>query len=294
MKIGRCLWKTQIRMAMINESQGTATFLAPSLTQGANPLLDLITAGNTTGLPTTDVAALDEVQFLAPFSQLQRNVFAVGKNYRDHAAEFDRSGFNATTGAAAIPEYPQFFSKATTTLSGPHDPIRFDPSHTQSVDYEGEIGVVIGKTCRHVGPGDAMDHVFGYVLLNDVTARDLQKRHAQWHLGKSLDTFCPLGPWIATRDEIQPQDCLLRTWVNEEQRQAAQFSDLIFDVPTLISTLSQALTLLPGDIIATGTPVGVGIGFSPPRFLRDGDVVRVAATGLGELCNPVVAREAGK
>ncbi|MGB6009512.1 fumarylacetoacetate hydrolase family protein [Castellaniella sp.] len=294
MKIGRCSWEGQIRLATIDEANDTATFLAPSLTHGANPLLDLILAGSATELPPAGTAALRDVRFLAPFSELRRNVFAVGKNYREHAAEFDRSGFNATTGAAAIPEYPQFFSKATTTLSGPNDPIRFDHGFTRSVDYEGEIGVIIGKTCRRVAPDEAMDHVFGYVLLNDVTARDLQKQHVQWHLGKSLDTFCPLGPWIATRDEIQPQDCLLRTWVNGELRQEARFSDLIFDVPTLISTLSQGLTLLPGDIIATGTPVGVGIGFSPPRFLQNGDVVRVAANGLGELHNPVSAQEAAR
>jgi 2-keto-4-pentenoate hydratase/2-oxohepta-3-ene-1,7-dioic acid hydratase in catechol pathway len=199
--------------------------------------------------------------------------------------EFDKSGFNATSGgASAIPAFPQIFTKATTTLNGPNDPVRFNPKHTTSVDYEGEIGVVIGATCRNVAKKDAMSKVWGFVALNDVTARDLQKNHAQWFLGKSLDGFCPLGPWITTTDEA-PTDMRMQTWVNGEQRQNAHISQLIFDVPTLIETMSAAMTLLPGDIIATGTSVGVGVGFNPPKFLRNGDLVRVAISGLGELNN---------
>jgi 2-keto-4-pentenoate hydratase/2-oxohepta-3-ene-1,7-dioic acid hydratase in catechol pathway len=211
------------------------------------------------------------------------------KNYHEHATEFDKSGFNATSGASAIPAFPQLFTKATGTLAGPTDAIRFDPKHTSSVDYEGEIGVVIGQRCRNVSKADALGKVFGFVALNDVTARDLQKNHAQWFLGKSLDGFCPLGPWIATQDDAPLDSLRLQTWVNGELRQDAHISQLIFDVATLIETLSAAMTLLPGDIIATGTPVGVGIGFSPPRFLRHGDQVRVAVTGLGELNNRVEA-----
>ena len=134
-----------------------------------------------------------------------------------------------------------------------------------------------------------MSRVFGFVLVNDVTARDLQKNHAQWFLGKSLDTFCPLGPWIATPDEVPMESLRIATWVNGELRQQASIAQLIFDIPTLIETISRGTTLLPGDIIATGTPVGVGIGFTPPKFLRDGDVVRIASPGLGELSNRVEA-----
>jgi 2-keto-4-pentenoate hydratase/2-oxohepta-3-ene-1,7-dioic acid hydratase in catechol pathway len=231
-----------------------------------------------------------DVTFLAPLSALVRNLLAVGKNYHEHALEFDKSGFNATGGgAAAIPTHPQIFTKATTALSGPTDPIRFDPAQTESIDYEGEIGVVIGERCRGVSKADAMGKVFGFVLVNDVTARDLQKNHAQWFLGKSLDTFCPLGPWIATPDDVPMASLRVSTWVNGELRQDASISQLIFDIPTLIETISRGTTLLPGDVIATGTPVGVGIGFTPPKFLRDGDVVRVAAPGLGELTNRVEA-----
>jgi len=230
-----------------------------------------------------------QVKFMAPLSAFLRKPFAVGKNYHEHAVEFDKSGFNATSGgASAIPAFPQIFTKATTTLNGPADPIRFSPKHTNSVDYEGEIGVVIGQCCRNVAKADAMSKVWGFVAMNDVTARDLQKNHAQWFLGKSLDGFCPLGPWITTADEA-PADMRMQTWVNGEQRQDAHISQLIFDVPTLIETMSAAMTLLPGDIIATGTSVGVGVGFNPPKFLRHGDLVRVAISGLGELNNPVEA-----
>jgi 2-keto-4-pentenoate hydratase/2-oxohepta-3-ene-1,7-dioic acid hydratase in catechol pathway len=230
---------------------------------------------------------LAQVKFLAPFSAFLRNPFAVGKNYHDHALEFDKSGFNATSGAtSAIPAYPQIFTKATLTLNGPTDPIRYSPQHTQSVDYEGEIGVLISKTARHVRKADAMQYVWGFVATNDVTARDLQKNHAQWFLGKSLDGFCPMGPWITTTDEA-PTDMRIQTWVNGEQRQNAHISQLIFDIPTLIEQMSAAMTLLPGDLILTGTSVGVGVGFNPPKFLKHGDVVRVAVSGLGELNNPV-------
>jgi 2-keto-4-pentenoate hydratase/2-oxohepta-3-ene-1,7-dioic acid hydratase in catechol pathway len=290
MKLARIQVADQVRLAVVDEKKQEAELVGGDLGSHLNPVLAIIEQGVT---PTQLAAAvtqrvpLAQVKFLSPLSAFLRNPFAVGKNYHDHALEFDKSGFNATTaGASAIPEFPQIFTKATTTLSGPTDAIRFNPRHTRSVDYEGEIGVVIGTTCRNVSKTNAMNHVFGFVAMNDVTARDLQKNHAQWFLGKSLDGFCPLGPWITTRDEA-PVDMAMQTWVNGELRQSAHISQLIFDVPTLIETLSAAMTLLPGDLIATGTSVGVGIGFKPPKFLRHGDLVRVAISGLGELNNPV-------
>jgi len=292
MKIGRATWAGKTRLAMLDEQKQEVLFIEGDLASHPNPVLAVIEQGLTASQLVkagTDRAPLAEVSFLSPLSALVRNVFAVGKNYHEHAMEFDKSGFNATSGASAIPAFPQLFTKATTTLAGPTDTIRFDPNHTSCVDYEGEIGVVIAAQCRNVPRAQALDKVFGFVALNDVTARDLQKNHAQWFLGKSLDTFCPLGPWIATQDEAPAESLRLRTWVNGELRQDAQLSQLIFDVATLIETLSRAMTLLPGDIIATGTPVGVGIGFSPPKFLRHGDEVRVAVTGLGELNNRVEA-----
>ena len=290
MKIARVEHSGQVYPALVDEAKQEVALLGGYVADHPNPVLQVIQHGITEAQLLEQVrghAAVSEVKFLSPLSAFLRNPFAVGKNYHEHAVEFDKSGFNATSGAAsAIPTHPQIFTKATTTLNGPTDPIRFNPKHTQSVDYEGEIGVVIGSTCRNVSKADAMKQVWGFVALNDVTARDLQKNHAQWFLGKSLDGFCPLGPWITTTDEA-PTDMHMQVWVNGEQRQKAHISQLIFDVPTLIETMTAAMTLLPGDIIATGTSVGVGVGFNPPKFLRHGDVVRVAISGLGELQNPI-------
>ncbi|MFS2034074.1 fumarylacetoacetate hydrolase family protein [Polaromonas sp. CT11-55] len=290
MKIGRVSYQGRVRMVLVDEASSKVSFVGGSFAQHLNPVQAVIerrmTAAELKPLIEGE-AGFADVSFLAPVSVPVRNIFAVGKNYTEHASEFDKSGFNATSGAAAIPAFPQIFTKATTSLAGPRDDIRFDPAHTSSVDYEGEIGVVIGAECRNVSKADALGKVFGFVALNDVTARDLQKNHAQWFLGKSLDTFCPLGPWISTADESPIASLKVQTWVNGELRQTGVLADLIFDVPTLIATLSKAMTLLPGDIIATGTPVGVGIGFTPPKFLHDGDLVRVAVTGLGELNNRV-------
>ncbi|CAN5254276.1 fumarylacetoacetate hydrolase family protein [soil metagenome] len=293
MKIGRAIKGSGAVPVLVDEAAGTVTFMTGALATHANPVLAIIEQGLSAAdlkKSAGETVPLSSVKFAAPLSAFVRNVLAVGKNYREHAEEFDKSGFNAQAGtASAIPAYPQLFSKATTTLAGPTDAIRFDPAFTTSVDYEGEIGVVIGKTCRNVSRADALAQVFGFVALNDVTARDLQKNHAQWFYGKSLDTFCPLGPWIATPDEAPIETLRVQTWVNGELRQDAPIAQLIFDVPTLIETLSRAMTLLPGDIIATGTPVGVGIGFTPPKFLKNGDLVRIAVNGLGELNNRVEA-----
>lgn len=290
MKIARVQKDGQVHLALVDEGKQEVALVGGELARHPNPVLNVIEQGVkpiTLQAAVTGHVPMSQVKFLAPFSAFLRNPFAVGKNYHEHALEFDKSGFNATTGgASAIPQFPQIFTKATLTLNGPTDPIRFSPLHTSSVDYEGEIGVVIGTRCRNVSKADAMKQVWGFIAMNDVTARDLQKNHAQWFLGKSLDGFCPIGPWITTRDEA-PTDMRMQTWVNGEQRQDAHISQLIFDVPTLIETMTAAMTLLPGDIIATGTSVGVGIGFKPPKFLRKGDVVRVAISGLGELNNPV-------
>lgn len=290
MKIARVQLEGQTHLALVDEAAGEVALVGAALATHPNPVLQVIEQGVS---PAALLAAVTrrvpvaQVRFLSPFSAFLRNPFAVGKNYHDHALEFDKSGFNATTGKdSAIPAFPQVFTKATLTLNGPTDPIRYARAHTQSVDYEGEIGVVIGQRCRNVRKADAMKQVWGFVALNDVTARDLQKNHAQWFMGKSLDGFCPMGPWITTTDEA-PTDMRMQTWVNGELRQNAHISQLIFDIPTLIEQMSTAFTLLPGDVIATGTSVGVGVGFNPPKFLRHGDVVRIAISGLGELNNPV-------
>lgn len=231
--------------------------------------------------------ALSEVRLMAPIPEPRRDIFCVGKNYYAHAAEFHKSGFDSSA-KEQVPSAPVIFTKATTSVVGPGDTVRGSIDPTGTVDYEGELAVVIGKRAFGVSKAQAMDHVFGYVIVNDVTSRELQKRHNQWVIGKGCDTFCPMGPWIATADEVgDPTQLELTTEINGELRQQARVSELIFDIPTLIECLSQTITLLPGDIIATGTPVGVGIGFSPPVYLKSGDRMRVAITGLGVLENPV-------
>ena len=232
--------------------------------------------------PVADGAVL-----LAPIPRPTKNVFCVGKNYHEHAKEFANSGFDATA-KEVVPEAPVVFSKPPTSVIGPHDPIPSFLDTSNSTDYEGEIAVVIGRRGRGIGAADAPAHIFGYTIVNDVTARTLQHRHRQWILGKGIDGYCPMGPAIVTADTAGwPPRLSISTWVNGELRQRASVGDLIFDIPTLIATISAAITLEPGDIIATGTPAGVGIGFTPPRFLRPGDRVRIEVPGIGVLENPV-------
>lgn len=188
-----------------------------------------------------------------------------------------------------MPPHPVVFSKVPGSVSAPGAPIRLSVDPTGSTDYEGELAVVIGRGGRGIVKADALDHVYGYTIVNDVTARELQKRHRQWLIGKSLDGFCPMGPSLVTADEIpDPAKLRLRTEVNGELRQDAPLSDLIFDIPTLIETLSAGMTLESGDLIATGTCAGVGIGFKPPRYLQAGDRVAVTIEPIGRLENPVV------
>lgn len=230
---------------------------------------------------------LDSVRLHAPVRRPPKNVICVGRNYRDHAAEFSRSGFDASE-RSMLPEHPIIFTKAASSIVGPDEAIVVANDPTGTVDYEGELAVIIGPGGRAIPRDAAYDHVFGYSIVNDVTARGLQRRHVQWFIGKSVDTFCPMGPALVTADEIpEIADSWLRTWVNGELRQEAPISALIFDIPTLVETLSGSITLESGDVIATGTPPGVGIGFDPPRFLSAGDTVEVSIDGVGTLRNPV-------
>ncbi len=224
---------------------------------------------------------------LAPIPRPAKNIFCVGKNYHEHAKEFASSGFDATA-KEVVPEAPVVFSKPPTCVIGPGEPIPSYLDTSNSTDYEGEIAVVIGKAGRGISEADAYAHVFGYTIVNDVTARTLQHKHRQWILGKGIDGYAPMGPAIVTADAAGvPPKLSISTWVNGELRQRAPVDDLIFGIPTLIATISAAITLEPGDIIATGTPAGVGIGFTPPKFLKPGDRVKIEVPGIGVLENPV-------
>jgi 2-keto-4-pentenoate hydratase/2-oxohepta-3-ene-1,7-dioic acid hydratase in catechol pathway len=228
------------------------------------------------------------VKLHAPIPRPAKNILCVGKNYYDHAREFHASGVDASAGKDAIPELPIIFTKWPNSVIASGEPIPSYLDYTHSTDYEGELTVVIGPGGRGIGKQDAYAHVYGYTLINDATARTLQNKHRQWFLGKSLDGYCPMGPCIVTADEV-PDVTKLRliTKVNGDVRQDALVSELIFDIPTLIETLSRVMTLDPGDLIATGTCVGVGIGFDPPKYLQKGDRVAITIEPIGTLENPV-------
>jgi len=224
------------------------------------------------------------VELLAPIDPLVRNAFCVGRNYLDHVKE----GFAAQSQDLKLPQAPQFFTKATHALTGPGTDVRLDPALTRRLDYEVELAVVIGRGGRDIPAQDALAHVFGYTIANDVTARDLQRRHDQWFKGKSLDTTLPLGPWIVDAREIgDPASLELSLTVNGEERQRARVAQMIFDIPTIIASLSAGLTLEPGDVIATGTPSGVGYAMTPPRYLADGDEIVARIDRIGELRNRI-------
>jgi 2-keto-4-pentenoate hydratase/2-oxohepta-3-ene-1,7-dioic acid hydratase in catechol pathway len=227
-----------------------------------------------------------ELQLLAPLPEPVRNVFCVGRNYAEHVKE----GYAVFGRDAKLPVVPQFFTKATNTVNAPGGDVRLDASLTELLDYEVELALVIGKRGRDIAVGDALGHVWGYMVANDFSARDLQRRHDQWFKGKSLDTTCPIGPWIIDREAIGDLATLeLTLTVNGEERQRDRVASMIFDIPTIIASLSAGLTLEPGDIISTGTPSGVGFAMKPPQALKAGDLVVARIDRIGELRNRIVA-----
>ena len=235
--------------------------------------------------------SLREATLEAPIPLPRRNIFCVGKNYHDHAKEFASSGFDSSAAQGTVPLHPIIFSKVPECVVAHRAPVYFSHKVSSAIDYEAELAVIIGTGGKNISKQDALDHVWGYTIINDVTARDLQGKHSQWLIGKSQDTFGPMGPWAVTRDEIDLGKTQVRCWINNELRQDQSTAALIFDVPTLIATLSEGITLLPGDIIATGTPAGVGTGFKPPKYLVSGDVMKVEISGIGILENQLLERD---
>jgi 2-keto-4-pentenoate hydratase/2-oxohepta-3-ene-1,7-dioic acid hydratase in catechol pathway len=254
--------------------------------QGALPLVVAAAAGLALP-PVVASVRLADCQLQAPLHAPRRNLWCVGRNYHAHAKELQTSVFKDN--AKAVDAWPIVFTKAPETVVGPNADVHLPGAAISShIDYEAELLVVIGKGGKNISKSDAMQHVYGYSIVNDVTARDVQMRHGQWDLGKSFDTFCPMGPCIVTADELNGQDTRVRCWVNGELRQDARTTDLIFDIPSLIETCSRGITLYPGDVIATGTPAGVGMGLVPPRWLQHGDVVRIEIDGIGSIENRFV------
>ena len=228
---------------------------------------------------------LADVKLHAPLLP-RRNVMCLGLNYAEHV----RESLTAQGQTVDLPQFPVVFTKATTAVSGPTDPIPFDPQVSESMDFEVELAVIIGKQGKNIPAEQAMEYVFGYTVLNDITARDLQRQGKQFFKGKSLDGSCPIGPWIVSRDALpNPHDLNIRCLVNDVEKQSSNTRHMIFDIPATIAYLSRGMTLLPGDIIATGTPDGVGFARTPPEFLRPGDVVHSIVEGIGEMKNVVTA-----
>ena len=254
---------------------------------GFSTLLDLIEAGDdgrakaeafAAGAKAENKRAFSTVKLLAPIPRPNK-LICVGLNYRDHAAE---------TGAT-IPDVPTIFNKFATAVIGPGADIVL-PKVSKSPDYEAEFAFVVGRGGRHIAADDWQEHVWGYTIINDVSARDYQRATTQWLMGKTFDTFAPMGPWIVTADEIpDPHNVNIQLEIDGETLQDSNTRELIFKIPQLIAFLSSVFTLEPGDIVSTGTPAGVGVARKPPRFLRPGEEVIVKVQGIGELSNPVVA-----
>lgn len=257
-------------------------------------MIDLIAAGRhelarlAESVRTADAGQgypLDAVELCAPIPRPRKNVFCVGRNYKLHIEE----GARANGVEVKFPPVPEFFSKPPTTVTGPGSDVRLS-AVTEKLDYEVELAFVVGRTCRDVKASEAADCIFGYTIVNDITARDLQRAHGQWFKGKGLDTTCPMGPWIVTADEFDVHQAH-RIWlnVNGEKRQDSLTSDMLFDCAQILESLSRGMTLEPGDVVATGTPSGVGLGLSPQVWLKDGDVIEAGIDGIGTLVNTVRA-----
>ena len=286
MKIAACIYQGKQYVGQVFDKTKTIRFFQLSADAHLTGALALVTNNAAIELSAEEIP-LEQVQWIAPIPQPRRNIFCVGRNYHAHAKELAASVFK--TSNTDPNAWPIVFTKVPECVVGPFDNVKLPTHISQQIDYEAELAVVIGKGGLNITKQEAMSHVYGYTIVNDVAARDVQMRHQQWDLGKSFDTFCPMGPWLVTADEFDGLNAQVRCWVNGELRQDGNASHMIFDIPTLIETCSRGITLLPGDIIATGTPAGVGMGLTPPRYLQHGDVVKIEIEGLGMIENTFVA-----
>ena len=292
MRIASWNWGGRSHVGILSADGREATPLAaPTPERGAFELVRSLAYGDPLPAPAGARLPVEAIELTAPLRP-RRNLFCIGRNYRAHAEELSQSVFRDAVAQSRERElWPIVFTKVPETVVGPFDAVRLPgKAISEQIDYECELAVVIGRSGINIPRSHALEHVFGYTIVNDVSARDVQTRHQQWHLGKSFDTFCPMGPCIVTADELDGTRTRLRGWVNGELRQDALTQDMIFDIPAQIEAISRGITLYPGDIIATGTPSGVGMGFDPPRWLKHGDVVRVEIDGIGAIENRFLER----
>ena len=286
MKFATCLFNNQTQVGLVSDNEKEITFFQLSEAELAAGVLSLINryhASKVTPPLMSTRIPIDQVKLLAPIPRPHRNIFCVGRNYHAHAKELSTSVFKDSN--ADPNSWPIVFTKVPECVVGPFDHVLLPTEISKQIDYEAELAVVIGVGGKNISRENAMSHVFGYTVVNDVTARDVQMRHQQWDLGKSFDTFCPMGPWVVTADSFDGLNAQVKCWVNGTLRQDGNASHMIFDIPTLIETCSRGITLQPGDIIATGTPAGVGMGLNPPVYLQNGDVVKVEIAGIGFIEN---------
>ncbi len=265
---------------------------ARGATNNVHTMLDIIEGGEATlsllkevaASPKTKPILLNKALLKAPIPRPRKNVFCVGWNYLDHFSE----GAASMQDARELPQWPVFFSKAPTAVTGPYDAIPYDASVSTQLDWEVELGVIIGRAGKNIAEADAMNYVFGYTVINDVTWRDIQRRHGgQWDKGKSLDGTCPIGPCIVTADEIDPNNLDVTCRVSNVVKQQSNTKHLYFKIPRLIHDLSIGQTLEPGDIISTGTPEGVGFARKPPEWMHPGDLMETEISGIGVMRNPI-------
>ena len=291
MKLAAYQYKADQYVGIVSDDLQTVTpyqLSQQDAQRGALSIIEMMAEGKALP-PMGEAVALTDVCLRAPIPHPRRNIFCVGKNYLDHVKEIKDSKLGEAQGAMAnLPKHPVVFSKVPEAVIGTRVGIDSHPTATQEMDYEAELAVVIAKKGKAISQADAMKYVWGYTIVNDVSARDVQAKHVQFHIGKSFDTFCPMGPWLVSADEINEKNTKIQCWVNGELRQDGNTEQMIFDIPTVIESISAGMTLYPGDVIATGTPSGVGMGFKPPRFLKKGDNIKIQIEGIGVLENPVI------
>ena len=291
MKLAAYQYKSEQYVGIVSDDLQTVTpyqLSQQDAQRGALSIIEMMAEGKVLP-PMGEAVALTDVCLRAPIPHPRRNIFCVGKNYLDHVKEIKDSKLGEAQGAMAnLPKHPVVFSKVPEAVIGTRVGIDSHPTATQEMDYEAELAVVIAKKGKAINQADAMKYVWGYTIVNDVSARDVQAKHVQFHIGKSFDTFCPMGPWLVSADEINEKNTKIQCWVNGELRQDGNTEQMIFDIPTVIESISAGMTLYPGDVIATGTPSGVGMGFKPPRFLKKGDNIKIQIEGIGVLENPVI------